>query len=136
MSDNENFADYLTQERERLTQLKETWLDNRKLADNMLAEIDREFAAIDAYEAAKTGKTPAKNGAVPRVRRGSRREAILNALINSPNGLTRGEMLEQLGLKGDKSGEMSVSNALAALIKSGALVRKHRVYRCPLREAA
>jgi hypothetical protein len=32
-------------------------------------------------------------------------------------GLSRGEILEKMGLKGDKSGEMSVSNALTALTK-------------------
>jgi alkylation response protein AidB-like acyl-CoA dehydrogenase len=39
------------------------------------------------------------------------------------DGLARGEILEKMGLKGDKSGEMSVSNALTALTKNGQVVR-------------
>jgi alkylation response protein AidB-like acyl-CoA dehydrogenase len=39
-------------------------------------------------------------------------------LIRSAPGLSRAEILEKMGLKGDKSGEMSVSNALTALTKT------------------
>jgi hypothetical protein len=38
-------------------------------------------------------------------------------LIRQSDGLSRGEILERMSLKGDKSGEMSVSNALTALAK-------------------
>ena len=55
-------------------------------------------------------------------RRGSKREELLN-VIRQGNGLTRGEILEKMGLKGDKSGEMSVSNALTALTKSNQVRR-------------
>jgi hypothetical protein len=41
----------------------------------------------------------------------------------NPDGLARGEILEKMGLKGDKSGKMSVSNALTALTKNGQVVR-------------
>jgi hypothetical protein len=34
-------------------------------------------------------------------------------------GLSRGEIRERMGLKGNKSGEMSVSDALTALTKAG-----------------
>jgi len=50
-------------------------------------------------------------------RRGTRREQLLN-LIRESNGLSRGEILESMGLKGNKIGEMSVSNALTALTKA------------------
>lgn len=136
MSDTENFADYIASERERLSAKRAFLIGSRQSIDDELAALDREFAAIDAYEAAKTGKTPAKNGAVPRVRRGSRREAILNAVRGSVAGMSRGDLLELFGVKGDKSGEMAVSNALTVLIKSGALVRDGRVYHAGLREAA
>jgi hypothetical protein len=36
----------------------------------------------------------------------------MQVIKDNPSGLTRGEILERMGLKGDKSGEMSVSNAL------------------------
>jgi len=62
------------------------------------------------------------------VRRGSRREALLE-IIRQSDGLSRGEILERMGLKGDKSGEMSVSNALSALTKSNQLRREEGKYR-------
>jgi hypothetical protein len=45
-------------------------------------------------------------------------------LIRDGNGLSRGEILERMGLKGDKSGEMSVSNALTALTKRNEVRRE------------
>ncbi len=98
-----------------------------------LGEINREFAAIEAYEAAKSGKAvSARGGGVSggrrrQARRGSRREALLE-LIKGAAGLSRGEILERMGLKGDKSGEMSVSNALTALTKSDQVRREGGKY--------
>jgi hypothetical protein len=46
--------------------------------------------------------------------------------------LSRGEILEQMGLKGDKSGEMSVSNALTALTKSNQVLRDGGKYRAAM----
>ena len=99
-----------------------------------LDEINREFAAIDAYEAAKTGKAPAaaRQTRSPRARpqapRGSRREALMKVIKDNPSGLTRGELLARMGLKGDKSGEMSVSNALTALTKANQVTRREGRY--------
>jgi hypothetical protein len=45
-----------------------------------------------------------------------------------PNGLSRGEILNLIGVKGDKSGEQSVSNALSALTKQNQLGRKDKKY--------
>jgi hypothetical protein len=61
-------------------------------------------------------------------RRGSKRDSILAALADIPHGLTRGELLDKLGLKGNKSGEMSVSNALTALTKGNQVVRRDGKY--------
>jgi len=127
MSDNgngggsgEHFSDFMTRERDRLRAQREEVFNQQQELQRKLDEINREFAAIEAYEAAKTGKA-ARGGSVSagrqqRVRRGSRREELLN-LIRQGNGLSRSEILERMGLKGDKSGEMSVSNALTALTK-------------------
>ena len=101
-------------------------------ADGRRPLVDRELSAIDAYEAAKTGKAPAatRRGtrARPLARRGSKREALMQVIKDNPSGLTRGEILERMGLKGDKSGEMSVSNALTALTKGKQVARKDRKY--------
>jgi hypothetical protein len=58
---------------------------------------------------------------------GSRREELLN-LIRDGNGLSRGDILERMSLKGDKAGEMSVSNALTALGKSNQVRRESGKY--------
>src|ERR671928_6441 len=62
-------------------------------------------------------------GAIAGARRGSRREGLLE-LIRQSDGLSRGEILERMGLKGDKAGEMSVSNALTALTKRNQVRRE------------
>jgi hypothetical protein len=138
MSDNgnggnsgEHFFDYMTRERDRLRAEREKIFDQQQELQRKLDAINREFAAIEAYEAAKTGKA-ARSGNVSagrqqRARRGSRREELLN-LIREGNGLSRGEILERMGLKGDKSGEMSVSNALTALTKRNEVRREGGKY--------
>jgi hypothetical protein len=93
--------------------------------DQRLSEINREFQAVDAYETAKSGKGPTRQTGARNssgARRGSRREELMN-VIRQGRGLTRGEILEKMGLKGNKSGEMSVSNALTALTKSNQVRR-------------
>jgi hypothetical protein len=52
----------------------------------------------------------------------------MQVIKDNPSGLTRGEILERMGLKGDKSGEMSVSNALTALTKANRVVRRDGKY--------
>ena len=121
-----DFATYMDQERARIYGERDALLERKIEIETQLTQLDRDMQAIDAYAAAKAGKVPAAkrvrsaaNGARP----GSRRGAIINAVGAYPQGLARGELLEMLGVKGDKSGEMAVSNALTALIKSNALTR-------------
>jgi len=133
MSDG-NFSRYINQERERLSGEREQIFNQQKGLQKKLDEINREFQAIEAYESAKTGKAarPAtgKGSRGPRQgRRGSKREGILQAIKQAAGGLSRGELLQSLGLKGDKSGEMSVSNALTALTKSNQVRRDGGKYR-------
>jgi len=63
-------------------------------------------------------KAPARRGRKP-----SRRSAVLELIKTMPNGMGRGEIIASLGLKGDKSAEQSVSNALTLLKKSGQIKR-------------
>lgn len=124
-----SFAEYLAAERNRLLSERAYYREVRDAADEKLAEINREFIAVDAYEAAKTGEQkPATNGAPRRARRGSIRETIMNLVAAAPLGLSRGEIIDHLGFKGDKSAEMSLSNALFNLTKNGSLVRESRQY--------
>ena len=108
MSD-ESFADYIARERERLSREREEISSQRRELDNRLAAIDREFQALEAYQTAKTGKL-----------RGARR--------TQTQRLSRGEILERMGLKGDRSAETSISNALNALLKRNQIRREGGKY--------
>jgi hypothetical protein len=130
----QTFADFIARDRERLHAEREQIFNQQHELQTKLDEINREFAAIDAYEAAKTGKAPAAarqprgSRARPQSRRGSKRDALMQTIKENPSGLTRGEILERMGLKGDKSGEMSVSNALTALTKANQVIRRDGRY--------
>lgn len=128
----ETFADYMARERERIHAEREAILTQQSELETQLASLNREMTAIDAYEAAKAGKltvgTPAattrrRSPTAGKARAGSKREQIISLVGNHPQGLGRGELLELTGMKGDKSGEMSISNALTALIKANTLTR-------------
>jgi hypothetical protein len=130
----DRFADVMRQERERLDQERQAIFNQQQELENKLAAINREMDAINAYEAAKTGKQAAtarqaRGGGRTRARRGSKREQLLELIRQHPDGLARKDILEKMGLKGDKSGEMSVSNALTALTKTNQVSRHEGRYR-------
>src|SRR5919112_1657847 len=129
----DNFSEFISRERDRLRAEREQVFNQQEELQRRLDAVNREFDAIEAYETAKTGKAArqAPAGRQSRARRGSRREALLE-LIRQSDGLSRSEVLEQMGLKGDKSGEMSVSNALTALTKSNQVLRDGRKYRAAM----
>src|SRR3954466_1122016 len=125
-----NFAEYIARERDRLHAEREQISNQQEELQRRLEALNREFAAIEAYETAKTGKVARQRAPAarqPRARRGSRREGLLE-LIRQSDGLSRGEILERMGLKGDKAGEMSVSNALTALAKRNQVRREGGKY--------
>ena len=126
----DNFAEYIARERERLHAEREQIFTQQEELQRKLDAINREFAAIEAYEGAKTGKNARQRAPADRqsrAHRDSRREGLLE-LIRQSNGLSRGDILERMGLKGDKAGEMSVSNALTALAKSNQVRREGGKY--------
>ena len=128
----ERFADVIRNERQILNR-------EREQLQKRLAELERELEAIDAYETTKgkaeptpTRKARSRRGPVKNAkrkepqaasRRGGKREALLQVLRENPDGLRRGEILIRLGVKGNRSGETSVSNALTALTKTNQLAR-------------
>jgi hypothetical protein len=122
--------EFISRERDRLRAERAQVFNQQKELTRKLDAVNREFAATGAYETAKTGKAArqASVGRQSRTRRGSRREALLE-IIRQSDGLSRGEILERMGLRGDKSGEMSVSNALTALTKSNQVCREDGKYR-------
>jgi len=135
----ESFPEYIKSERARLNTERRALVSQQREVEKKLADIDRELAAIGAYESAKTGKPPKGGAPKPRraaasrraptnARRGSRRETLLKLIADNPTGLKRGELLVKMGLKGNKSGEMSVSNALTALSKRKQVTRQDGKY--------
>src|SRR3954464_3088511 len=125
-----NFPEFISRERDRLRAERDQVFNQQKELQRRLDAVNREFAAMEAYETTKTGKNARKKSAGRQsgARHGSRREALLE-IIRQSDGLSRGEILERIGLKGDKSGEMSVSNALTALTKSNQVRREDGKYR-------
>ena len=135
----DTFDDSVARERSRFHAAREAVFTQQHELETTLTALNNEMRAIDAYEAAKTGKAVSVQAARGRKassaptaragRRGSKREGLLAVIKANPDGLGRGEILEKMGLKGDKSGEMSVSNALTALTKIGQVVRLDGKYR-------
>lgn len=123
----DTFAEFVAKERDRIGgELARLRLERSKIGDAMFA-AEKELGAIAAYETAKTGK-PAKAPGQRASRSGSKREELLTVIRNH-DGLNRGELLDKMGLKGNKQGEMSVSNALTALVKGNAVIRDGGRYR-------
>jgi len=132
----ETFETFVQRERARLNGEREAIFTQQHELEEKLNAVNRELAAIEAYEAAKSGKPPARQVATRRTgargtsggaRSGGRRDELFT-IIKQGGGLSRGEILEKMGLKGNKSGEMSVSNALTALTKSNQVTRRDRKY--------
>jgi hypothetical protein len=116
----------MQQERERLNKEREKSLSKRATIDMEISVIDKELKAIDAYEAAKLGKPARVKGTG--TRRGSRQDGILAILKDAPDGMGRADILDKLGLKGNKTGEQSISNALNNMKKAGKIGSKEGRY--------
>ena len=98
-----------------------------------IAQVADSSASAPAAEpaAADEPAAPESETAAPRARRRrtSRRAAIVSIIeAAGSDGVGRAGIIEQLGVKGDKSAEQSVSNALANLKKSGAVAHNDGKY--------
>jgi hypothetical protein len=116
---------FITKQRESLLTQRQELLNQQQAIQAQLDELDEMLTKFDVFEGkqARKGRDRRTSGA----RRGSRRDELLK-LITGSKGLSRGEILEKMGLKGNKAGEMSVSNALTALTKSKQVARRDRKY--------
>ncbi len=118
----QTFETYIASERERLTKEREEARAEIEAAQEKLAAIDTEMRAIAAYEAAKKGKpaTATEGEKKPRKpRETGKRQEVFKLVEEYPDGVSVGELRDKLGIKGDKAGEQSLSNALSALKRSG-----------------
>ena len=65
----------------------------------------------------------------PKKRRTGIRDEVLASVKAHPKGFNRADLLEAMNVKGDKSGEQSVSNALSALKRAGTITTDDGVYK-------
>jgi len=115
-----NFADLITQERERLTQEEENITSQIAELQTKLAAIAKERRAIDAYEAAKEDRPARTRKTSTRSPRGSKRDELL-AIIKENPGITRAQIIEKLNIKTDKAAQGTMSNALTTMKKVGTI---------------
>jgi type II secretory pathway component HofQ len=113
----------MTRQREFLTKKRNDVQAKITELQRESAEVDRQFAAVLAYEQTLAGKLPVP--AAPKSRqpakragRGQKQAEVLRMLEQQPGGMTRGELINALDFKGNKAGAQSVSNALTALKKA------------------
>ena len=112
---------------------REKYQKQREDAKAKLDEAEAELRALDAYERAKKGK-PAQTAGEHKTRKPretGKRAEVLNLVASYPDGVTAGELKDKLGIKGDKSAEQSLSNALSALKKAGQLALRDGRYAVP-----
>jgi hypothetical protein len=122
------FEAMMVAERKRLTGLLDDVAAKVTSLNTEAAGYKRELAAVNAYDAAKNGKPPSARSGGSRGPRGSKQDTLVALLASHPDGLTRGEIIDALGVKGDKRGEGSVSNALTTMKKAGKLAAKDGRY--------
>jgi hypothetical protein len=114
---NESFDSMIIRERERLNKQREDILEKQKQLDQELAVVNREIEAIDSYEAIKACKPIKKTNAA----RTGKSSNVLQLLQSNSQGMTRGAIIDAMGVKGNKSEEQSISNALKFLKKQGTI---------------
>jgi hypothetical protein len=121
---------FITRQREALLAQREAIFTQQQALQSQLDSLNAMLAKFDVFEG-KARPAPssraAKGTGTRGPRTGSKREELL-AVIRAGNGMSRGEILEKMQLKGDKAGEMSVSNALTALTKANEVVRRDGKY--------
>ena len=116
---------FIAKQREALLTQRQEILNQQSALQAQLDEVDQMLAKFD-ISGGKSARRQTRARRTSGARRGSRREELL--FITGSKGISRGEILEKMGLKGNKSGEMSVSNALTALTKNKQIARRDRKY--------
>lgn len=122
------FATFIDQERTRIKEAIKGAKAKRQEAENEIAQLEAEVAAIAAYDDARRGKKVSAEPRAPRGPKGQKREALLALIAEHPDGMTRGEIIDAMNVHGDKSASQSISNTLAALKKDGRLTQEGKRY--------
>ena len=116
-------------ERAKITEQLAHITAQRAELNSQEAELTKQLKAIDAYETVMSGKAPVAKTATTRIKRGGVKDAVLNVIKAHPQGIKRGDIIEQLGLKGQKGKEQSVSNVLATLKNSATVTADAGLYK-------
>jgi hypothetical protein len=119
---------FIAKQRESLLNQRQEIADQQRALQEQLDSVDEMLRKFDVFEG-KAARQPRSTGTrrARGARSGSKRDELLK-VIREGGGLTRGQILEKMGLKGNKSGEMSVSNALTALTKANQVARRDGKY--------
>jgi hypothetical protein len=119
---------FITKQRDALVQQRDSISTQQHELQQQLDAVNAMLAKFDVFEGKAAARAPAgRTRRTTTARSGSRRDELL-LVIRNGDGLSRGEILEKMGLKGDKAGEMSISNALTALTKSQQVERRDGKY--------
>ncbi len=119
-----DLADFFAQQREMFEKQRDD-------ARAQLEEAQAELRALDAYAQAKKGKpAPAPGGEKKsrKPRQTGKRVEVFKLVEQYPDGVTAGELKDKLSIRGDKSEEQALSNALSALKKAGQLTLNNGKY--------
>jgi len=118
---------FITKQREALLAQRETIFTLQADLQRQLDDVNGMLAKFDVFEGKAARQPRSSTRRTSAARSGSKRDELLK-VIREGGGLTRGEILEKMGLRGNKSGEMSVSNALTALTKGNQVARRDGKY--------
>jgi hypothetical protein len=135
----ESLRELIKSESIRLDENRKAILAQQSELEKKLAEIDLERTAIAAYEITMNGRLKQPKKPLPgrasrnrpasgRARPDSKRNTIIRVLMDNPTGLSMGEVVEKMGLTGDRRGEKSVANALFSLAKGMQVARQDGKY--------
>lgn len=120
MATEDTMESFISKQKETIQKKREETTAQIALLQVKLTEFDRELGAIDAYERALKGEPAKKKAGRGGGKRGKRQE-LLAKIKAEPNGMTRAEVIDAYGGKGNKTVEQMVSNSLSALKKSNML---------------
>lgn len=109
------------QKQQLLADAKKEALQAAQKAIDTLNELGFNYQLVEAEGASVV--TPSS-----RSRRTGVREDIIDLLKQNTNGLSRADIIEQMGAKGDKSFEQSISNTLSTSKKKGAITLEDGIY--------
>ena len=109
------------QKAQLLSGAKQEALDKANAAIGELRELGFTYRLVQSDQSTRAAP---RTG---RARRGSIRDGVLKTVKAFPK-INRADILEKTGVKGDKTGEQSVSNALAALKKAGVITLTNGAY--------